>query len=530
MENKKFAELGLSREVLRAVDAMGYEEATAIQSQCIPPLMEGKDVIGQSQTGTGKTAAFAIPSIERTHTLEKAVQTLVLCPTRELAMQACEEFGKFARFKRGIHAVAIYGGAPMDRQIRALKSGVQVVIGTPGRVMDHMRRGTLKLQHLKTIVLDEADEMLNMGFIDDIETILKGIPEDHQTVLFSATMPPEILSIAKRYQKDPLLVRIAHKQLTVEGIEQVYYEAPRGRKTEVLCRLIDVMNPKRSIVFCNTKRQVDELAQRLILCGYQADCLHGDMKQTARTRVMNLFKRGKVDLLVATDVAARGIDVDNVDIVFNFDIPQDLEYYVHRIGRTGRAGRCGLAVTLVSGGREVAELRGIQNYTKSRIQHRAVPSTAEVLSGKQSSFVEEVRQALIERDNTPYQELIDQLMEETGDTAAEIAAALAGMLLGPQTSPAPDFLEEEPKKSQKRRKMTRISINAGKNKRFTPGDIVGALAAQSGIRGTDIGSIEILEKQTFAKITDRHVSKVLDAMNAPEGKIKGVKVTVELCE
>jgi len=366
MEKLQFSELNISEEIKKAVEDMGYEEATAIQTATIPLIMQGRDVIGHSQTGTGKTAAFGIPAIQACDPSSKNVQVLILCPTRELAMQACDEIRKFGKYMQGIKSVAIYGGQPIERQIKALKMGVQIVIGTPGRIMDHIRRRTLKFKALKMIILDEADEMLNMGFREDIETILKDVPEDRQTILFSATMSKEILGITKKYQTNPELVKIVHQQLTVPSIEQYYYNVPKGKKIEVLCRLLDTENPKRSIVFCNTKRQVDELVNELQLRGYLCDALHGDIKQHTRTQVMNALKKGKIDILIATDVAARGIDVDDVEGVFNYDLPQDEEYYVHRIGRTGRAGRSGTAYSLVTGRSQIMELRDIQKFTNSK--------------------------------------------------------------------------------------------------------------------------------------------------------------------
>ncbi|MCL2741570.1 MAG: DEAD/DEAH box helicase, partial [Oscillospiraceae bacterium] len=338
----RFTDLPISAEVQRAVADMGFEEATSVQSQSIPLIMDGRDVIGHSQTGTGKTAAFGIPILELLDFRQRnVIQCLILCPTRELTMQACDEMVKFAKYKKDVRVTPIYGGQSYDRQIRAINAGVQIVIGTPGRIMDLMDRGVLNFGGVRMVVLDEADEMLSMGFRDDIETILSDVPEDRQTVLFSATMSQEIMEIAKRYLVDPRLVKVVHHQLTVPSIAQYYCESPMGKKTEVLARLLDFHDPNRSLIFCNTKRMVDDLTSSLVLRGFQAECLHGDMKQQARTNVMERFKKGMVEILIATDVAARGIDVDDIDVVYNYDVPQDIEYYVHRIGRTGRAGKDG---------------------------------------------------------------------------------------------------------------------------------------------------------------------------------------------
>ena len=359
MESIQFAQLNIRPEILKAVTHMGFEEMTPIQARAIPEILSGIDVVGQAQTGTGKTAAFAIPILEKINTKLKKPQAIVICPTRELAIQVAEEFRKLAKYMPSLKVLPIYGGQEISKQIRSLKAGVQVIIGTPGRVMDHMRRKTVTFENIHTIVLDEADEMLDMGFREDIETILGGLDEERQTLLFSATMPKPIMELTRTYQKDPKTIRVVRKELTVENITQYYYEVRPKNKVEVLSRLLDIYDPQLSIVFCNTKKGVDELVEELQGRGYFAEGLHGDMKQTMRDRVMRSFRNGKTDILVATDVAARGIDVDNVDAVFNYDLPQDEEYYVHRIGRTGRAGKAGMAFSFVVG-REVYKLKDIK--------------------------------------------------------------------------------------------------------------------------------------------------------------------------
>ena len=347
METVRFDELDLNPKILRAIREMGFEEATPIQSKAIPVGLEGVDLIGQAQTGTGKTAAFGIPLLMKVDSHNKRTQSIVLCPTRELAIQVAEEVRTLAKYMSGVKVLPVYGGQDITKQIRSLKGGAQIIIGTPGRVMDHLRRRTIKCDEVNTIVLDEADEMLNMGFREDIETVLEYIPEERQTMLFSATMPKPILEITKKYQSDAVTIKVTKKELTVPNIEQYYYDVKRKDKVEVLSRLLDVYAPKLSLVFCNTKRMVDELTSALQGRGYFAEGLHGDMKQSQRDRVMNRFRNGKTEILVATDVAARGIDVDDVEAVFNYDLPQDDEYYVHRIGRTGRAGRTGRSFTFV---------------------------------------------------------------------------------------------------------------------------------------------------------------------------------------
>ena len=366
MDNLIFKELNLSSEVQRALSEMGFEEATPIQSKAIPYILDGRDILGQAQTGTGKTCAFGIPAIDMVDPNVHGVQVLALCPTRELAIQVSEELKNVCKYKKGIKILPIYGGQSIDRQIMALKNKPQIIVGTPGRVMDHMRRRTLKLANLKMMILDEADEMLNMGFREDIDVILEDLPEERQTLLFSATISREIKEITKLYQKNPEHIVTVHKELTIPSIEQYYLEVRESSKLELLCRLIDAKNVKLGLVFCNTKKRVDELTSALQTRGYSAEALHGDMKQSERDRVMTKFRKGHIDILVATDVAARGIDVNNIEAVFNYDIPSDEEYYVHRIGRTGRAGKKGVSYSFVFG-RDIFKLKDIQRYTKSEI-------------------------------------------------------------------------------------------------------------------------------------------------------------------
>ena len=355
----KFEDLQINDNIKRAVLEMGFEEPSPIQAQAIPRILTGIDVIGQAQTGTGKTAAFSIPILEMVDPEDKSLQAVVLCPTRELAIQVSTEIRKIGKYMHGIKTLPVYGGQPIDRQIKSLKSGVQVVIGTPGRVIDHINRKTLKMDKVKMVILDEADEMLDMGFREDIEMILDKTPEERQTTFFSATMPKGILDLTKKFQKDPEHIKVVRKELTVPNIKQYYIETKSANKLEVLCRLVDVYDPKLSVVFCNTKRGADELVSDLQARGYFADALHGDLKQTQRDIVMDKFRNGTIDILVATDVAARGIDVDDVEAVFNYDLPQDEEYYVHRIGRTGRAGRTGISFTFVFG-KEMRKMKDIE--------------------------------------------------------------------------------------------------------------------------------------------------------------------------
>jgi len=443
MTPKLFSELGLSAEILKAIDKLGFEKAAPIQAEAIPVMMSGRDIVGQSQTGSGKTAAFAIPAIEKTDPNLKAVQVLILCPTRELAVQVSEEFHKLTLFKRGITALPIYGGQSYERQFWGLKQSAQIVIGTPGRVMDHMRRGTIRLEKIKMVVLDEADVMLNMGFRDDIETILKDAPKERQTVFFSATMPRPIRDLIERYSREPQSIQIEQKAMTVPTVEQVYYEVDRRFKVDLLTRLIDLYDLKLGIIFCNTKRMVDDLVDHLEAQGYMADRLHGDMTQAMRDRVMNKFRKSGLEFLVATDIAARGIDVDDIQVVFNYDLPYDGEDYVHRIGRTGRAGKTGRAITFVSG-RELFQIRNIERYTNTRIQRAKIPTVDEVHEVRASLFRDKLRATLTSGEYKKQDHLIERLLEE-GFNSTDIASALIHHLQGGDAAPAKPAPREEAK-------------------------------------------------------------------------------------
>ena len=428
MTTKLFSELGLSAEVLKAIDKLGYEQASPIQAEAIPLLLQGHDLVGQSQTGSGKTAAFSVPAIEKVQPQVRAVQILILCPTRELAIQVSEEVHKLSLFKRGVNALPIYGGQSYDRQLMGLKQGAQIVIGTPGRVMDHMRRGTLRLDQVKMIILDEADVMLDMGFREDIEFVLEALPQTRQTVFFSATLPRPIQDLIQRFAKDPKSVRIQQTAMTVPTVEQHYYEVDRRFKVELLTRLIDIHDLKLGIIFCKTKQMVDDLTEHLNAQGYSADRLHGGMSQAMRDRVMTRFRRSNLEFLVATDVAARGIDVDDVEVVFNYDLPYDGEDYVHRIGRTGRAGRSGQAITFVSG-REVFLLQQIERFTRMRIQRGKIPTATEVEEARANATLIRLRSVLEKGEYKQQEQLLGRLMEE-GYSSTDIASALLHELQG----------------------------------------------------------------------------------------------------
>ena len=434
----KYQDANIMQEILRATKEMGFEVMTPIQEQAIPILLEGKDIIGQAQTGTGKTAAFAIPMIQRIDPEVRRPQGIILCPTRELAIQAAEEIRKLTRYLHGVKVLPIYGGQDISRQIRALSQGVQIIVGTPGRVMDHLRRHTIKTNEIRMIVLDEADEMLNMGFREDIETVLRDMPEQRQMALFSATMPQAILDITGTYQKDAVYVKVTPKEITVAAIKQAYYRVARKDKFEALCRLIDYYQPAKSLIFCNTKKMVDEITGLLKDRGYEAEGLHGDLSQNQRDTVMNLFRGGRCAILSATDVAARGIDVSGVDAVFNYDVPEDVEYYVHRIGRTGRAGRAGRSFTLITG-REIFKIREIERICHTTIKERKIPAPKDIVRVKAGKLFATAMGVMEEKDLTSIKERILETATENNFEILELAAALMQMSIGDE----PEEIKEE---------------------------------------------------------------------------------------
>lgn len=563
MIKKNFSDFDLSPEMSKAIAEMGFEEATPIQSLAIGPILAGADIIGQAQTGTGKTAAFGIPILERIEPARKKVQALILCPTRELAVQIAEELKLLSKHKKEIRILPVYGGQPIERQIVALQRGVQVVVGTPGRVRDHMERKTLRLDAVGTVVLDEADEMLDMGFVDEMKFILAAAPVPHQTLLFSATMPKAILSLSKAFQTEPELIRMVHEDLTVPGVEQTYYEVKEFQKTEMLARLIDIHDLKRALVFCNTKIRVDELVEKLQARGYAASGLHGDMKQMFRDRVMNQFRSGRLEILVATDVAARGLDVDDIEVVVNYDVPRDEEYYVHRIGRTARAGKSGRAFTFVAG-RELGKLAEIQRFAKTRIRRQRLPSVDDVDQMRNSAVLEKVRQVMETESGEKYAAMVETL---TGDdhSSLEVAAALLKMIMEKDGKAAgapasePELraaADEAPRRTIAPRKdhgiraiprgdapplgraveapaprlgpdeVTRLKIKLGKNQGVRPGDIVGAITGETGLVGRQIGAIEIHDAFSLVDVPHALAAKVVEVMGRCQ--IKGHPVFIKV--
>lgn len=533
MEINNFNELEIKEEIKRAVADLGYENPSPIQARAIPTMLEGNDVIGQAQTGTGKTAAFSIPLLERIDVKDKKVQAIILCPTRELAIQVSEEIKKLSAHMRGLRTLPVYGGQPIQRQIKALKGGVQVVIGTPGRVIDHINRKTLKLSNIKMVVLDEADEMLDMGFREDIETILTNVPEERQTALFSATMPKSILDLTKKYQNDPVHIKVVRKELTVSNIKQFYIETRNSNRLEVLTRVVDVYDPKLTVIFTNTKKGADELVSNLQARGYSADSLHGDMKQAQRDIVMEKFRASTIDILVATDVAARGIDIDDVECVINYDLPQDEEYYVHRIGRTGRAGREGIAFSFAFG-RDMRRLRDIERYTKSKIEKHPIPTVADVEGKKISQFFDSIKETLEEGKMTKQVQWVEEFCEKEEYSLVEICAAIVKNSIGDEEKM--EIKEERSRDNNNngrnnRRKnrsaadMTRLFLNVGRKQKVQAKDILGSIAGETGVKGSHIGNIDVYDKYTFVDVDKDMAKTIITKMK--NRKIKGNKLNIE---
>lgn len=519
----KFEDLNIKKEILKSIAELGYEVPTPIQAQAIPKLYEGLDIIGQAQTGTGKTAAFGVPMLEKVNARQKSAQVLILTPTRELSIQVADEIRKFAKFLGGVKIIAVYGGQPIDRQIKALKQGVQIVVGTPGRLIDHIRRKTLRLDQVSGVVLDEADQMLDMGFLDDIETILKETPQKRQTVMFSATMPREIEEIARNYMVNPQKIKVVHKQLTVPKIAQYYFEVKPHNKLDALCRILDMENIELGIIFCRTKRGVDELVGSLQSRGYSVEGIHGDLKQTQRDRVMKKFRDNTLDLLVATDVAARGIDVDDIDLVINYDIPEDFEYYVHRIGRTGRAGKEGLAYTLVTG-RQIRALKALETYIKGKIRRKPIPTASDIAEKKKEVIGEEIVEIIEKGGLSEYIHFAEQLSED--HSSIDVAAALLKMLMSQSDIEAFETAQSITKERAKiDGNMVRMFINIGKKHGARPGDILGAISGESGVSGDLIGVIDMYDKFTFVEVPDQVADRVLDSMN--RNRIKGRRISME---
>ena len=562
METPPFSELGLPAPLLAAIETMGFERPSPIQALSIPPALEGRDLVGLSATGSGKTAAFTLPALAKVDVKSHATQVLIVCPTRELAVQVCEEVHRLGAKMRGLHATPVYGGAPMDRQLRALRDGAQVVVGTPGRLLDHLRRGSFDPSEVRMAILDEADRMLDMGFKDEMDELLAALPEERQTLFFSATMNPGVSRLIKSFGKEPEIIEIQQKARTVSTVEQSYFEVRQRSKVEVLSRILDMNPPRLGIIFCNTKRSVDECTEDLVNRGYAADRLHGDMTQTMRERVLKRFRDGSVELLVATDVAARGLDIDEIDIVFNYDLPADPEDYVHRIGRTGRAGRSGRAVSFVFG-REIYRLQSIERYTRQVIKRDRIPSVEQVEGRRADIIFETLRERLESGKFDPYQDNIDRLLEQ-GHTPTDIAGA-AVTLLREASGREGSLIEEDreperPAKTGKTREtrgpredrpprdferpergpkgkfergtipheegMTRLFISLGKAQGVLPKDIVGMMYREGGLPDGSLGRITLFPKHTLVDVPSDFAQQAI--RNTRNSKLRGKTFRIDV--
>lgn len=509
MDNKKFTDFYFSEEILKGVERMGFNDLTPVQAETFTPFLKGKDVIVQAPTGTGKTCAFGIPMIEKINSDSKTVDAIVLCPTRELVIQTCEELTKVSKFKKGINIVAIYGGQPIDKQIFALKKKPQIIVATPGRLIDHLKRKTVKIKDLKILVLDEADEMLNMGFKEDLDVILETVPTDRQTVLFSATMPEEIINIANKYQKEnPCHIKVTKDELTVNTVKQYYLEVKLPNRIETIERLIDANKYKLCMIFCNTKKKVDEISAELRQHKYPADALHGDMKQMQRDRVMSRFKKGITGILVATDVAARGIDVDDVDAVFNYEIPEDFEYYVHRIGRTGRANKEGISYTFVSG-REVKKIKELMKYTKGTISLITPPSLKEVKAVNLECIMEDAKCILGDNNFKDYREYLEKYTLANNVDIFDLSATLLKMLNEGKKS---DMSHEKKEKNHNDENKVRLFVNLGKMDKMGTNNMIDLLKS-GGVLFEQIGKIEIMPKFSFVDVEEEAVNIIMETLN-----------------
>lgn len=517
----RFEELNIEPAILKAVHDIGFEEPSPIQGKCIPEVMKGIDLIGQAQTGTGKTAAFGIPIMQRVNPRYKKVQSLILAPTRELAIQVSGEIRRIGKYKR-INVLPVYGGQSIRHQIRALQQGVHVVIGTPGRVLDHIQRRTLRLDAVDIFVLDEADEMLDMGFIDDIEEVMRHLPEKRQMLLFSATMPTEILRLSKRYMNQAKRISVNKGDVTAPSIQQVYYKVLEKNKLDGLCRILDRDDVELGIVFCRTKKGVDELADALQSRGYMAGGLHGDLNQMERNRVMRDFRSGRIELLIATDVAARGIDVGNVTHVINYDIPQDAESYVHRIGRTGRAGKTGEAITLVTP-REIKLLHTIQRETKSDIEARPLPTLEEVAEKQQSIWIEQILHTIHDGEEmNVFADTVKEVVEKHNVDPTAVASAALKLAFDVRSADEDGYHFGETGAAPG---MVRFFINAGKNINIHPRDLAQTIADAADISDREVGKINIFDRFTFVEVPEEAAPFVFEALQ--KSRINGARINME---
>ncbi len=541
MENTiNFSDLLLSEEALKAIAEMGFEKATPIQAQAIPQMLPGHDLIGQAQTGTGKTAAFGLPIIDTIDASKKDVQALILCPTRELCVQIAAEIERMSKYKRGIQVLSIYGGDSMTRQLKGLRNGANIVVGTPGRIMDHLRRGTLKIENLQIAVLDEADEMLNMGFREDIETILKDTPRQKQTVMFSATMSKPIMEISRKFLQDPKIIKVMGNHVTAATIEQIYFETRGMKKGKIISNLIQLHDFQLSLVFCNTKARVDTITEELRKMGHKSEALHGDLSQSLRNQVLTRFKKSEINVLVATDVAARGLDINNVDVVFNYDLPFDTEYYVHRIGRTGRAGKTGKAFSFAESRKDDWKIRDLEKFIKIKIVKGVVPGAKELLQTSLSRLENQLMTIATENNLTDYENVLQEWysrgfdahllaacllksrLEQDGINLREVKETIIRTQKSQPSSNGRNDVQERFNDSPK----VRMHIALGKKDKVKPGDIVGALTGECRISGKEIGVIDMFDHFSYFEISEAHVRKVLKGMK--KNTIKGKKAMLSI--
>lgn len=520
-----FEALAIKEELKKAVKDMGFVEPTPVQAQSITPMLEGNDMVVQAPTGTGKTCAFGLPIMEKIDQDDRNIQALILCPTRELAVQITNELMKLNKYMSAVRMVAIYGGQSIDRQIIALKKKPQIIVATPGRLMDHMRRKLIRLDKLKYMILDEADEMLNMGFREDIDVILQSIPETRQTVLYSATMSKEILAITKEYLQNPVQVQITKSEITVPSIKQYYLEVSSDNKMDVLARLIDVNRFKLSMVFCNTKRMVDELSHEMTARGYLSEGIHGDMNQTQRDRVMRNFKDGKADILIATDVAARGIDVKGVEAVFNYDVPDDVEYYVHRIGRTGRANEEGVSFSFVTR-RDMYRLKEIMNYTKAKIQFMVVPRVSEIADIRTERALSEIGETITKMESSRYAKAIEEFLADEKNaefTILDVAAAFLSKEVGAEELKE---IENRPRKRETAAGQIRLFINIGKFDKIKKKHIIKLITDKCNVKERFISDVVIMDKFSFVNIPAGKSKDVVRGLNGL--RYNGRRINVEI--
>ena len=550
MTDIPFSQLGLCDELQQAIRDLGFESPSPIQALAIPTILEGNDIVGLSETGSGKTAAFTLPALQMVDRDDSVAQVLILSPTRELCVQVCEEVHRLGKHMQGLRAVPVYGGTPIERQITQLKRGAHIVVGTPGRLLDHLRRKTLKPATIKLAILDEADRMLDMGFREDMEDLLGALHADHQTLLFSATMNKQVQKLIQKFGNDPKEVSIKSQTKTVSTVSQSYYEVRNRSKVEVLTRIIDTSNPRLSVVFCNTKRSVDECTEALIARGYGADKLHGDITQQQRERTTRKFRDGKFEILVATDVAARGLDIDDVDAVFNYDIPQDPEDYVHRIGRTGRAGREGKAVSFVFG-RDIYRLQSIERYTSQKIERAKIPSQEEVEGKRADQLFDLVKNQLEKEYTRSYRHYIDRLLDD-GHTATDIASSLFELLRDAVGREGEKIAEDDPNYKPGDRKKPRkdrgergdrkggqrgdrkpreknpnaetLFLSLGTSQGIRAGDILGMFYREGGAPDGSVGQIQLFPRHSLVDVEKGWAEKIIKKLS--NSKLRGQRFRI----